>query len=222
MPQDIDIFEDLRLRLVSGEFDYGTKLRAEVLRTRYGCAASTIREALLRLSAVGLVEFQEQRGFRMPDYSVERQHDITQTRILLETQGAVRSMARQSVDWEARLAAAHHKLSHIESRMQMMGMEGDLPALWMAAELEFHQTLISACGSDMLIALHLQVYHCYRQINVMADKALNDLAANIVEHKNIVDAAISGDPDLMQSRIHAHFQRHLLPQLRNDRVSLVG
>lgn len=63
---DRDIHGDLKNRLISGEFEHGAKLRAEVLRTEYGCSASTVREALFRLSTVGLAEFEEQRGFRVP------------------------------------------------------------------------------------------------------------------------------------------------------------
>ena len=211
MSVDTDVFADLRRRLISGEFAAGAKLRAELLRRDYGCAASTVRESLLRLSELGLVEFQEQRGFRMPVCPPETRHDITRTRILLESEGACGSIEKGGVDWEARLSAAHHKLSHIESRMTAMGSTAELLGLWSATELEFHQTLISACGSPLLMELHLIVYHRYRQVNIEADRALTDLAANIREHENILDAAIRADPELMRRRIHEHFKRHLLP-----------
>lgn len=207
----MDVFEDIRTRAISGAFAHGEKLRAEVLRNDYGCSASTVREALLRLAALGLVEFQEQRGFRMPEYSPERQHDITQMRIMLECEGACRSMRNGGVAWESRLNAAHHKLSHIESRIAAMGPTDELTQLWMAAELEFHQTLLSACGSDILIELHLQVYNRYRQIKAEYDHTFMHVAQNIVEHQAIVDAALSGDESIMRTRIFEHFERHLIP-----------
>lgn len=206
----MDVFEDLKRRLVSGDFTYGEKLRAEALRVDYGCSASTVREALLRLSALGLVDFQEQRGFRMPEYSRRRQHEVTEMRILLEQEGACRSIRNSSVDWEARLNAAHHKLSHIEKRIAAKGPVDGLPELWMEAELEFHATLLSACGSDVLIEMHLVIYHQYRQIKVEADRKFLHLAENIVEHQAIVDAALSGDKATMRTAIYAHFERHLV------------
>ena len=69
-----DIYLNLRGRLVSAGFEHGAKLRAEVLSREYNCSASTIREALFRLSTLGLVKFQEQRGFRVPDRSPEKAH----------------------------------------------------------------------------------------------------------------------------------------------------
>ena len=207
----MDVFEDIKTRAISGAFAHGEKLRAEVLRNDYGCSASTVREALLRLAALGLVEFQEQRGFRMPEYSQERQHDITQMRIMLETEGACRSMRHGGVAWESRLNAAHHKLSHIERRIAAMGPTDELAKLWMEAELEFHQTLLSACGSDILIELHLQVYNRYRQVKAEYDRAFQHVANNIREHQAIVDAALSGDTDTMRQRVFEHFERHLIP-----------
>lgn len=205
----MDVFEDLKRRLVSGDFKYGEKLRAEALRGGYACSASTVREALLRLSAMGLVDFQEQRGFRMPHYSRRRQHEVTEMRILLEQEGACRSIRNSTVDWEARLNAAHHKLSHIEKRIAAKGPVDGLPDLWMEAELEFHGTLLSACGSEVLIETHLVIYHQYRQIKVEADKRFIHLAENIREHQAIVDAALSGNEAAMRISIVEHFERHL-------------
>jgi len=64
MQHETDIYDSLQVRLISAGFEHGAKLRAEVLREEFGCSASTVREALFRLSTVGLVVFQEQRGFR--------------------------------------------------------------------------------------------------------------------------------------------------------------
>ena len=84
MPQDMDIYQALLQRLVTGVYENNTKLRPEYLRKDFECSASTIREALFRLSTVGLVYFQEQRGFRVPKASVERHHELTQMRILYQ------------------------------------------------------------------------------------------------------------------------------------------
>jgi DNA-binding GntR family transcriptional regulator len=214
MRGETDIFEDLRKRLIRGSFAYGSKLRAESLRQDYDCSASTVREALFRLSTLGLVDFQEQRGFRMPERSLERQHDITQMRILLESEGACRSIRQGGVAWEARLTAAHHQLSHIETRMSGKGAVDELPDLWMQAELEFHQTLISASGSDLLRQMHMMVYHQFRQQLIVVDRGFENLADNIAQHRAILEAAIAGDEARVRAAIEAHFARHLVPDMQ--------
>ena len=114
MLQNPSIYEQLRERLISGEFTPGQRLRSEALRQTYNVSASTIREVLFRLSLVGLVDFIEQRGFRMPKQSLALQHDLTQTRIMLECEGACLSIRYGDVAWEARLNAAHHELKHMK------------------------------------------------------------------------------------------------------------
>ena len=117
MDDENDIYEGLRLRVTSGGLTPNTKLKPSVLRHDYNCSASTIREALFRLSTVGLVSFQEQRGFRVPIPTDQAQHELTHLRILLECEGACLSLRQGGIDWESQLTAAHHKLSHIEKRL---------------------------------------------------------------------------------------------------------
>lgn len=207
--QDADIFDDMRHRLITGEFGYGTKLRAEKLRHDYNCSASTVREVLFRLSTVGLVEFQEQRGFRAPFQSVERQHELTHMRILLETEGACLSIRMGGVEWESRLTAAHHKLSHIETRVRSSGDLIPLLGLWSRAEQEFHETLIDACGSDLLMRTHAVIYEQFRQQLVSAETNYGYFPENIREHQAILDAALQRNEDLMRVCVNDHLARNL-------------
>lgn len=221
--QDADIFDDMRHRLITGEFGYGTKLRAEKLRHDYNCSASTVREVLFRLSTVGLVEFQEQRGFRAPFQSVERQHELTHMRILLETEGACLSIRMGGVEWESRLTAAHHKLSHIETRVRSSGDLIPLLGLWSRAEQEFHETLIDACGSELLKRTHAVIYEQFRQQLVSAETNYGYFPENIREHQAILDAALQRNEDLMRVSVNDHLARNLTrPMPRKAQPEALG
>ena len=89
--------------------------------------------------------------------------ELTHMRVLLEGEGTVLSIHKGGVAWEARLTAAHHQLSHIEKRIHTTDVPADLVPIWFNAEREFHQTLISACGSETLKELHARVYAQFRQ-----------------------------------------------------------
>ena len=112
-----DIYDDLQRKLMDAVFMPGEKLKPADLQGEYGCSPNTIRDVLLRLAKVGLVEFEMQRGFRACMSSPERRHDVTQFRILLEQEGARLSMLQGGLPWEARLTASHHKLRHIETQI---------------------------------------------------------------------------------------------------------
>lgn len=211
MQQDTDIFETLHRRLMTCGFDHGQKVRAEHLRQEFRCSASTVREVLFRLSTLGLVEFREQRGFRVPEKSRHVVHELTHLRVLLEAEGTVMSIRRGGVAWEARLTAAHHQLSHLEKRLQSATDTAPFVDLWFDAERQFHETLISACGSDSLRATHHQIYFRFRQQLMVEDQAFDFISNNIQHHQEILDAAMAGDEDLTRQKIHDHLARHLMP-----------
>ena len=203
------IHEQIRHRLITGQFEHGVKLRAETLRAEFGCSASTVREILFRLSTVGLVDFEEQRGFRVPPQSPDRQHELTAMRILLEQEGACLSIRLGGVAWESQLSAAHHKLSHIEARIRSEGGVEAYLDLWCLAEQEFHETLISACGSALMHRIHAQIYAQFRQQLVSAETNYGYFPENIAEHQAILDAALDRDEARVRTCIHDHLKRNL-------------
>lgn len=205
-----DIYEDLRTKLMAGYFAQGKKMKPSDLATFYGCSINTIRETLFRLSTVGLVISEDQRGFRARPASRQRQHDLTKFRITLEQQGAVQSIRNGGIEWEARLTAAHHKLSHIESRISKLGEVETILMPWGAAEWEFHETLVSACDTAVLREVLKSVYDQFRQQLATQGENFGFFEGNIAEHQRIVDAALSGDADECQQAIHDHLRRNLI------------
>lgn len=209
--QDADIYTETRHRLMTAGFDHGQRIKADDLRAEFGCSASTVREALFRLSTVGLVEFREQRGFRVPERSRQLLHELTHLRVLLEQEGTCLSIRAGGVAWEARLTAAHHQLSHIEKRIHETDDPSPLTDLWFRAEMEFHDTLISACGSSVLKEAHGRVYARFRQQLMVEDRSFDFISMNIQHHHDIMTAALSGDEGLTRRRIHEHLARHMMP-----------
>ena len=205
------IYKDLHKKLVTAYFDHGEKLKSEDLREAYGCSANTIREVLLRLSTVGLVSFEDQKGFRVRRATRERQHDLTQFRILLDQEGATLSMRRGGIEWEAQLSAAHYKLSHIELQIHKTQQVEPVLNIWSSAEWEFHDTLISACGSPLLRETYKTVYDQFRQQLVTREANFGYFDGNIEEHQAIVTAALNRDESACRNAIYAHLARNLQP-----------
>lgn len=205
-----DIYNDLRTKLMAGFFPQGNKLKPSELAGNYGCSVNTIRETLFRLTTVGLVISEDQRGFRARPESRQRQHDLTKFRIALEQMGAVQSIHNGGLEWKARLTAAHHKLSYIES--QISKSENIEPILmpWGAAEWEFHETLLSASDSEVLREVFKSIYDQFRQQLATQGDNFGFFEGNIGEHRRIVDAALSGDADEVCKAIHDHLCRTLI------------
>lgn len=206
-----DIYADLQQKLMNAAFRPGEKLKPADLQGVYGCSANTIREVLLRLTNIGLVSFESQRGFRVAKASQELCNDITRFRILLEQEGAALSMRLGGLKWESDLAAAHHRLVHIEHEIAREGELKDNMQLWSEAEKDFHETLIAACGSPLLRESYSRVYPQFRQqmVNLERDFGTPYFHTVISEHQAILDAALSRDEAACRQAIYDHLKRNI-------------
>lgn len=205
------IYDDLHRKLMTAVFKPGERLKPAELQGQYGVSANTVRDVLMRLLSGGLVEFEEQRGFRATPSSPERRSDVTRFRILLEHEGASRSIENGGLEWEASLTAAHHKLSHIESQIAREPDMAPFMDVWSDAEVGFHTTLISACGSPLLMQTYAKIYALFRQqvVGVERDFGTNYFEAIIREHKAILDAALARDAEQVRQAISDHLARSL-------------
>lgn len=202
------IYDDLHMQLVTAQIPQGQKMRSERLREDYDCSANTIREVLFRLASEGLVVFEEQRGFRARPSDPERLHYLTKFRIMLEQAGTTASIQHGGLEWEAQLAAAHHKLSHIESKLSETTLGGATLRLWSLAELEFHDTLLSCCDSPFLRSSYRRTYDQFRQQKIMQpDYGYH--SENAIEHAAIVTAALARDAVGCRLAIYEHMKRNL-------------
>jgi GntR family carbon starvation induced transcriptional regulator len=198
-------YEQVRADILSAKLAPGSKLRVERLRLDYGVGAGTLREALSRLAADALVNAEGQRGFRVAPVSLEDLRDITDMRVMLETEALRRAIANGDDDWEAGIVAAYHRLTKVEEKMNRGG-DGAI-ADWEPRNREFHQALIAACDSKWLMHFHRALYdqsERYRRMS-MADTTI---PRNIhAEHAAIKDATLQRDVEQAVALTEHHIIR---------------
>lgn len=79
------VADDLRKRILGGEFKGGTQLRQDALASDYEVSRIPVREALLTLESEGLVEFYAHRGAFTTELSIDKIRELFDLRVLLET-----------------------------------------------------------------------------------------------------------------------------------------
>ena len=87
----------------------------------------------------------------------------------------------------------------------------DYLSLWSEAEREFHELLISACGSPLLRETYGSIYLQFRQqmVGMERDFGSSYFNAIIAEHQAILDAALSRDAAACRQAIYDHLKRNL-------------
>ncbi len=193
-------YRRIRSDIIFGRLVPGQKLKLDGLKSAYGTSISTLREILNRLAADGLVLAEGQRGFEVSPVSVADLEEIADLRLLLETHALEQSIARGDMEWEARLVSAHYKLARMEEVMAT----GDTSRAedWKRYDWEFHQALISACGSRLLMETHSGVFDKYLRYQMVALSYRGDVAAK--EHQELLDAAIRRDGETAKRILVAH------------------
>jgi DNA-binding GntR family transcriptional regulator len=204
-----EIYADMKDRLASGKFIQGSRLRAEKIRAGYGCSASTMREILFRLACEGHVEAIDQKGFRVPMGTAQIRTELIGLRVILEKEGLRLSLLNGDLEWEAQLSASFHKLNHIEETIAESGRIIPYLKVWNQAEFDFHRSLISACGSALLMDTHRNIYDRFRQHLVGDDTSFGFRRENIREHRQILETALTRDLDQCQNAIEIHIDKDL-------------
>ena len=170
------------------------------LEARYGASAIPIREALIRLASTGFINSEDLRGFRVAEVSVADLLDITYARQEIESAVLREAIRIGDVDWEARLVAAHHRMSHlIESSDPTYEADPQMED----SHMRFHLELLSGCGSRWLLraAEDLMVQSMRYQF-----VAWNTERSTKEEHDKILRATLDKNSDLAVRLLREHYE----------------
>jgi GntR family carbon starvation induced transcriptional regulator len=178
------------------------RLRVEALRERYGMGASPIREALMRLEAEGIVELEQNKGFKVSEVSRENLFDLMRTRIEIESVALRWSLEKGGVEWEANLLSAFHRLSR-QTKIDPLNPDA-ISQEWSNEHADFHAALVSACEAPTLLSIRSRLFEQadrYVALSIMSDGPLRD---DVTEHKQLMRAALNRDLDktLELNRLH--------------------
>jgi len=150
------VYAQLRHDIVHNRLRAGEKLRVESLAERYGVGATPLREALNRLSAEGLVSQQDQKGFRVTPISRQDLLELTRTRAWVTEILLRESIARGDEAWEEGIVLAMRRLSRVPQwRPEEPTM---LNPAWEKLHRAFHDALVAACPSPMLLEFQQRLF----------------------------------------------------------------
>ncbi len=194
-------FAAIRRDILSGALAPGRKLRIDGLCKAYGATINPVREALNRLTSEGLVTQEDQRGFSVAPISLEDWRDVVHARCLMEGCALGEAIRHRDETWEERVVVALHWLSRTP---HWSADEKTANPDWGPRHNAFHDALLSACGSQIMLA------YC-RELRERADRYRHIASTNfkrrdsLDEHRAIADAAMAGDTELAVARLTQHY-----------------
>jgi DNA-binding GntR family transcriptional regulator len=197
----------LRADIITCRLMPNERLRVEALRERYDMGTSPIREALMRLEAEGLVELEQNKGFRVSEVSRANLLDLMRTRIEIETIALRWSLEKGGVEWEASLLGAFHRLSR-QSKIDPENPEA-ISEAWSREHADFHAALVAACGSPTMLGIRARLFEQadrYVALSIMSNGPLRD---DVTEHRQLMRAALNRETERAIELNRLHITRTL-------------
>ena len=165
----------------------------EGLAARFGVSHTPIREALIALAGVGIVDLLPNRGAVVRAVTTRDVHEVCQVRRVLECEATRRACGRISLAELHALAADIRRLAG----------NGSAPAefirLARVLDSRLHDLIADSCGNAFLakeLGRLKVLFRAFRDVAWQHDEARNDfhrLAEEAGEHLAIVEALLAGD-----------------------------
>lgn len=194
----------IRNEVLAGRVPPATKLRLAEYSDRFEVSLSVTREAMGRLAEQGLLQANPQRGFSTLPLSIDDLSELTRARIVIETATFRESMAQGSVEWEASVIAAHHRLAATAAD----DGRGGISAEFAVRHKAFHRALLAGSGNAHLEAMAASLRDRSELYQYWSRYLANDDDRDVAcEHAELCDLAVAREADAALLALEQHIQR---------------
>lgn len=208
------VFISLRDNILSGKLKEGDKLPSqEVLAETFGVSRTVMREALNKLSSLGLVESEQGRGTFVHSIKLSVLLDPFLTALQFE-RSSIRELleVRYSIERViARLAAQRVQSDELENlKKQISIMEGSINKGgiqdFAEADLAFHMALAEISKNDILKRIICTIREMMRLFLEQFNRIEGASERAIHYHKRILKAVENREVDKAEAEMGAHIQ----------------
>lgn len=190
---------ELETLIVSGELPPGARLNEIQLASRFGTSRGPLREATRSLEAKGYVEVIRNRGVFVRQLSIDEAceiYDLRGTLFALAGRIAAQRMTKKLLS----------RLESLIAGMEAAAEKNDLNSYY-PLNLEFHSVILDTSGNGMLIKEYRRFVNKMHLFRVKSLVQGGGLAVSNDEHREILAALASEDPDRAYLACWRHVER---------------
>ncbi len=200
--------QEIERAILQGEYAPGSKLIEATLAQKMGVSRGPVREAFRMLEEAGLVRNEKNRGVFVRDIPIEEAVEIFDLRAAMD-ELVGRKLARDIT------TAQQKELKSLVDAMEKAVKVEDAYNYHLL-NLKFHDRLVEMAGNSKLTAIYrklIKELSLFRRLN-LADGWLLPISAS--EHRQILKAIASGDPDAAGKAMFAHVMDSKERTIEND------
>lgn len=206
------IVESLKERIRHGEFGPGDQLPSEQsMLGEYRVSRLTLREALARLAALGIIGVQHGKGAfvtstisaealdnvlipMFPQHDLNRMNDLVEARNLMESEMAAMVAARRTPE----------QIDHLEKLLQFDGETLGTPVAFAERDYAFHLALAEMAGNNFLLAMYQALHGHIRAFLVQYARSIADPKQALERHRPILKAIVRGEVETARQLAREH------------------
>jgi len=193
------VAENLRERIVKGEFPPGSRIIERKLSAELKVSRTPIREALKLLHADGLIEISMHRGAQVTRYSGREAKNLFELIAVMESLAAGKLVGVMTPALLDRLESLHSQMLD-RYKVQNTPEYFDINSL-------IHDTIVEECGNPILVDSYRRLIVRARRGRYLAIMVPARWRQAIAEHEGLMEALRTGDAEAA-SRVWLEHLRH--------------
>lgn len=194
-----DIFSQILLSIFTGKIPAGTRLKVQHLAKQYGVSSTPVREAIVELSGIGVVEIFPNRGAVVSPFGIHEIREIYHVRRILEVESA-------------RCACECLNLQEIEllytetKSLQQANRDENWGERCSDIDKRTHIAIADAAGNARLKAELKRYDRLMHIIRVLVNNREPYLDQILAEHLEVLEALIRHDKDSTGEAMSRHLE----------------
>ena len=193
------VYNGLIEEIVEGRLHGGERLDDAKIMKLYGVSRTPVREATLLLEKDGFLETVGHKGIFVKTLSVQAVKDIYFVREIMECNAAKLAANRITDDDILILENTLNKMENLAEDQILSGY----PRL----DMEFHNTIVSICGVELLAHLCSQMSLQRASILLRGENYIGNTTRYNQEHRLILERLAAHDADGVEAAMRSHIQK---------------
>jgi DNA-binding GntR family transcriptional regulator len=186
--------EILEEEIATGRLPPGSRMDETELSERFKVSRTPVREALMQLASVGIVETRPRRGAIVPQLTPTRMTGMFEVMAELEALCGRLAARRMSGAEHQELLAAHRAC---------MAVRGNPDDYYYRNE-DFHHLIYGGSHNSFLADQASALRRRLRPYRRLQLRVRDRIVSSYAEHEGIVAAIIAGDPELASDLLRKH------------------
>ncbi|MGI6253974.1 MAG: GntR family transcriptional regulator [Aminivibrio sp.] len=191
------VFETIKEHIINNTYKPGVVLQIDKIAAEFGVSTTPVREALLRLEGIGLVDIERNKGAVVTQVSEKKSRYVWEFRRLLESR----------VSRDAAVGCTDEQIDAVELKLKDVHEHPDDFAIYQESDTALHNLLASCTENPLILeslgnlSVHARRIRYFAENGPFREEVIEQVTK---EHSEIIAALRLHNPDKVEEVVNKH------------------